>query len=413
MTIFTCAASAQERPENRDSLGKFLRGPYITNGFKGNWFIGVAGGANVFSNKVNDFTARVTPALDVTVGKWIVPAFGVRLGYQGLTGSENSSATVADGVEGSKKEKFGFAYLHGDAMFNISNAIGGFREDRVWSFVPYVHGGYMRLYDVRDEADENVWEAARSNEHDNEFAGGFGLLNLIHVHKRVNLTLDVRQSLMSPRFHSINTGGPVNNICATLGLQVLLGDTRWERKATLDDQINDLNDALAAAQDAVAAAKSAADKAREDADAAKKAEDAAKALADSLRAADAAKGDQIERLTAEQMAKRAADAELVTYYSIGKYSLSTSELTRLESYIEETLAADPEHKFYITGSADKGTGSEAVNAKICKLRAQNVRYLLRTKYNVKSENIILKPVIISDKHVDNPKLDRCCLLEKE
>lgn len=414
MTLFSSAVSAQDLPENRDSSGKFVRGPYITNPFKDNWFVGAGGGVNMFSNKVNNFKAGATPALDVYVGKWFAPAIGVRIGYQGLTGSENSSATAEEYV-GKTKERFGFAYLHGDVLFNVSNMIGGFREDRVWSFVPYIHAGYMRVYGLSDEADEGIWPANKSNEQDNEWAAGAGLLNLINVHKRVNLTLDVRESLVSPRFHVKNSGHPVFNLCATLGLQVLLGGTRWERLGdTVDaDAMDDLSNALADAQNALAAAKKAAEDALADAEAAKKLADDNAALADSLKAANAKKDDEIERLTAEQLAKRAAEAEYIAYFNIGKYTLTPVELDRLETFISNTLKEDPDHKFYIAGSCDKGTGTEAINVKLCKARANEVRYILRKKFNVKAENIITKPIIISEKHPDDPKLDRCCLLEKE
>ena len=44
------AMNAQENG-NRDENGKVVRGPYETNRFGDNWFIGVAGGVNLFLNE--------------------------------------------------------------------------------------------------------------------------------------------------------------------------------------------------------------------------------------------------------------------------------------------------------------------------------------------------------------------------
>ena len=114
--VSICAASAQENG-NRDENGKIVRGPYLTNQFGDNWFVGVGGGINIF--KDGGYKAAVGGALDVTAGKWITPAIGLRGGYSGLTGamwSENSSilGTTLDDNKNMYKQKFGFAYWHAD-----------------------------------------------------------------------------------------------------------------------------------------------------------------------------------------------------------------------------------------------------------------------------------------------------------
>ena len=46
LSISAFSASAQENG-NRDSLGRVVRGPYETNRFGDNWFIGVGGGISL------------------------------------------------------------------------------------------------------------------------------------------------------------------------------------------------------------------------------------------------------------------------------------------------------------------------------------------------------------------------------
>ena len=75
------ALNAQENG-NRDMNGKVVRGPYETNTFGDNWFIGVGGGINVFL--IEDYDVRIGPSIDAGFGKWFTPSVGMRVGYQGF-----------------------------------------------------------------------------------------------------------------------------------------------------------------------------------------------------------------------------------------------------------------------------------------------------------------------------------------
>ena len=141
---FAPAAMAQENG-NRDENGKIVRGPYLTNKFGDNWFIGVAGGVNIFGD--GGYKPGVGGALDVNVGKWFTPSVGARLGYNGLTGAEwsNTASVLGTSLDASKnmyKQQFGFAYVHADVLWNISHAFSGYKETRFWNFIPYFHSGY-------------------------------------------------------------------------------------------------------------------------------------------------------------------------------------------------------------------------------------------------------------------------------
>ena len=73
--------NAQENG-NRDSNGKVVRGPYETNRFGDNWFIGAGGGINILLNEGYD--VRISPSIDANFGKWFTPSVGMRVGYQGF-----------------------------------------------------------------------------------------------------------------------------------------------------------------------------------------------------------------------------------------------------------------------------------------------------------------------------------------
>ena len=161
--------SAQEN-NNRDENGKIVRGPYETNRLGDNIWIGVAGGINVFENSFSDI-GGVNPALDINVGKWFTPSVGARIGYQGLTASTWSDEQYPYfkkmGDDGRYKNAFNTAYIHGDVLWNISNAFSGYKETRRWNFVPFLSAGLARSF--------------KNGTANNEFAIGAGLLNNIRI----------------------------------------------------------------------------------------------------------------------------------------------------------------------------------------------------------------------------------------
>ena len=408
------AAYAQDtKAENRDENGKIVRGPYLSNGFGANWFVGAAGGVNIFMNGVNGYSGRVGGALDIYFGKWFMPDLGVRLGYQGLTGRMNGAEFA--GVDDKLVEKFQFWYLHGDVMWNISNTIGGYKESRFWNFIPYAHFGAMRIFDHENPAYD---EGQRLNAHDNEIAFGVGLYNTMRISKRVYATLDVRETMFSPRFHGYtgvsDLGGVCSNLSVTAGIGVYLGKVGWERG---------VKDNSAAAAAAVAAAEAALL-------AAKEANNALAAENGDLAAGNKALADDVNRLkdqldslekAAQNLDKvyindttyvtlKLGTAPCTLYFSKNSYTLNTTELQHLDFYVKNIINQDPDHAFYLTGTADSSTGSDAYNAKLSQKRVEAVKNLIMSKYGISSDRLIIKDAKVSNKFSD-PRLDRSVIIE--
>jgi hypothetical protein len=67
-TVFMTATfnvNAQENG-NRDEFGNIVRGPYETNRFGDNWFIGAGGGINIFIN--DGYDIKIAPSVDANFG---------------------------------------------------------------------------------------------------------------------------------------------------------------------------------------------------------------------------------------------------------------------------------------------------------------------------------------------------------
>ena len=65
--IVSLAATAQENGQSRDAQNRIVRGPYETNRFFDNIFVGVAGGVNIYfgeHDSYGKFGKRMAPASD-------------------------------------------------------------------------------------------------------------------------------------------------------------------------------------------------------------------------------------------------------------------------------------------------------------------------------------------------------------
>lgn len=346
------SAFAQET--NRDANGKIQYGSYETNKFFDNWFIGVGGGVDFVVDQIKDElpgTGDITPDLNVFVGKWFDPCFGARIGYQGLKASNNGEA-------------FGLNYIHADFLWDITNQFWGYKENRFWSVIPYVQGGYM----FGEECGQ-------------ELGLGAGILNNFRLGNVVDLFLDIRGTVArAEQFAGVMPYGGL--LSADLGLSFNLGRNNWTRTATTAAAAAA---ALAAAEAAKNAAQAAADKAAADAANAQK---AAAALADENQILK----DELAKARANQgvAAIDLAENPIICYFEIGKTTLSAKELAHLDYNIKTALAQNKDVALTIAGNADSKTGSKKRNQYLSQKRADYVYDLLTNKYGLNGENFTVK-----------------------
>lgn len=396
-------------------------GIYLTNKWYDNWSFGIAGGAQIMVGKGNK-PLPVTPEFEINITKWVVPAIGVRLGFQGPQVKEYRYVTKTDfnnhfiakgypghGFEGDCLMKWQQLYLHGDILFNISSMFWGYKENRIVSVIPYVNAGFYRLshpdYNYFNPKDKTTGQYYR----DREFALGGGILLNFRITNNWYATLDYRDASISSRYHTFkNEGGNrTNNMSLSVGVTYTIKKWYFEKqneavapvvasytqaKEALDDikqankdlstqnealgkEVKNLNDSLDVLRNALAQAK--------------------------------ANGTDIDPILA-----RIANADLVFYYDINQSKLTTTEALRLDNYVQTVLDKDSKHVFYITGSADKGTGTEQRNIQLSSSRAEYVKNLLMKKYKISDSQIVIKDPMITDQHKD-ARFDRCVIMESE
>ncbi len=382
------AVNAQENG-NRDEYGKVVRGPYETNRFGDNWFIGAGGGINVFLN--DGYKTNIGPSLDVSLGKWFTPAVGMRIGYSGLNTNywaddPSVLGRTLDKEENMYQQKFGYMYIHGDFLWNMSDALGGYKETRFWDLVPYLHAGYFRAYGLDGASYVN-----------NEIAAGAGLLHNLRLSNRLDLIVDMKATLVNGRVDG--SAGVAFLPSVTMGFAVDMGWPDFVRTSTVIGALE------AATVDQIAALEAAA-VALELANATLEKENI------DLQNANGKLNEQVNALKKNKGGIDPAEfykgmSPVAVYFNIGKSTLSTDEMHHLD-YIAKNIVAKAGKldKIYITvmGSADSNTGTAKRNQTLSEARGKFVADILTSKYGIAKDRLVVKSEVVKAKA--DPELER-------
>ena len=369
---------------NRDEQNKVVRGPYETNRFFDNIFIGAAGGVNIYHGENDSYGAlgrRLAPALDVNVGKWFTPSVGACIGYSGINakgwtvGQTLYAKELFDKKADIYNEKFGVSYLHTDFLWNFSNAVSGYKETRTWNFVPFFGAGWARSYGNRA--------------YDNEFAMSIGLLNNIRLCDLADLTLEARHMFVNQRFDGVSGDSKSEGMTSvTIGLTFKLNRRNFKRAAAPVDVKPYLNRIEVLEDDNTTLAGKN------------------RRLADEN---EALRNRKPETVIVEGENKVSA-TPVALFFKIGQATLDKKELTNLDFYVKNALEADRNKTFTLYGGADKATGTAAFNQKLSEKRMQYVYEILIEKYDISKDR--LRTVAEGDRNnrFPEPELNRTVII---
>ena len=387
------AVMAQENG-NRDENGKVVRGPYETNRFGDNWFIGAGGGINMFWNEGLDAdNLKIAPSIDFNFGKWFTPAVGMRLGYQGINSQVWSDTPTLlgparDADSQMYLEKFGYMYVHGDFLWNMSDALGGYKQTRFWNFVPYLHAGYFRTYGL-----DNVEFS------DNEIAAGAGLLHNLRLVERLDLIVDMRATVVNARVRGASGVAVLPTV--TMGLAVDLGWPAFVRTSTVLGEFEAISVDQIAALEATALALEIANESLQENNA-------------MLNASNGKLNKEVKNLKSKLSESAFSATEFfdemgpaVVFFNIGKAVLDDKEMAHMDFIANNILTkVDQDTKIHITvaGTADSTTGTLKRNQYLSKARGEYVMNLLTQKYGISPDRIVLDPEVVTKPA--NPALSR-------
>lgn len=365
---FSFTANAQENG-NRDENGNIVRGPYETNKFWDNWFIGVGAGVNATAGSNMKFNIGGL-AVDANIGKWITPTVGVRAGYRGI----KNGLKLKNGLRTSIKDgEWNQHFFHVDAMWNMLDAIDGYKETRFYKLIPYAQFGLLKL---------------TGNTKDTELGAGAGLLNTFRLGERVNFFIDVNWVCARGAIYKVPGKKYANLLAGTAGLVFNLGRTGWDRHSSVTPVVVPLPftlDQYNALQDRVNA----------------------------LEAENAALKNEIAALKAKTPEVVYKDVEISTpatlYFDSNSAKISVREKAHLDYYIENVLAKT-NNNITVYGNADKKTGTEAINNKIAGKRAETVKnYLVSKGIDEARINVVNNGA--NENAFDPYQLNRCVVIK--
>lgn len=202
-TIALVVAALSAFAQQQEVEPKPSHANFVTNKFWDNWEIsaGVGGQTWFFGDNQDEgkFGKRLSYEVDLSATKWITPVFGARLQGQGLQMkstceylNKNLSDILAGGELGfGPQGDWSYYFIHADALINVRNWIGGYKEMRVWQPVVFGGFGYARSHISGDDRYLNG---------NQEWAFSYGLLNKFRISKAVDLNLELKNMLVRESF---------------------------------------------------------------------------------------------------------------------------------------------------------------------------------------------------------------------
>ena len=333
--------------------------------FRPHWSLRFQGGA-AYTVGGAPFGKLISPAAQISVAYDFHHAMGVRVGFSGFQGK--GGVTDSEDIYG-----FRFAQLNADYVLDLAGIIRGFKHDRLVS--PYVFAGIGGAYGfdnveatqlkVKHQELDQVWDSRAF------FAGRAGLGADLWLTENLSLGLELNANYYGDKFNSNTADNGDWQLNSLLGMKLRFGGNTAPSKAYLAAQEAAAAEAAAlAALKKAEAEKLAAEKAAAEKAAVEKAE--AERLA-AEKAAAAAK-EAAEKAAAERAALAAENSKDI-FFKIGSHEILKPGQKKLEA-LAEFMKTHEDYTLLVVGYADKATGTDAVNMKVSKRRAEAVKKAL-------------------------------------
>ena len=212
-------SSYMESVVTSDVMLQSLQPTYLRNvsegsGWDRNWFLEVKGGTSAFLGSpvgCGDLFDRLTPALQVGVGKWFTPAVGGRIEFQGCQFKNAEFATMK------------YQFIHADFMYNLTAFI---RQNELglsrWDVIPFLGVGMVHNSD---------WSSEKGSGTNHPFAFAYGLEARYRITNRLHLLAELSGMTTMKDFDAIGSSSRFGDNMLTLsaGLSVTIGKVGHKR----------------------------------------------------------------------------------------------------------------------------------------------------------------------------------------
>ena len=234
--------SAQEKAEKENSIAKdVVVAVSRAYDIKGGWFTSVGGGFQIYGgdhNRQLKIGNLISPAADVSVGKWFNPFVAARVSYNGLQANgathphdptnprggasyirqdENGKPMSAlpylkknydSGAQVLYLQRFNFMNIHADVMVNLSNLLGNaiMVNHHLWNASPYVGIGFP--YVLTDGNSDGLPISVNA-----------GLYNAFAINDKIDAVVDLRGAMLDDEFDGEPGGRKLEGVVgATFGI---------------------------------------------------------------------------------------------------------------------------------------------------------------------------------------------------
>ena len=183
-----------------------------------NWFIEIKGGASAFLGTpigCGDVFDRLSPVLQVGLGKWFTPAVGGRVAYQGLS------------FKNGEFKSMDYHFIHADFLYNLTSGINcndiGLSR---WDVIPYL--GVGMIYNP-DWSSACMCPGHASGSH--PFAFSYGLECRYRLNDRMHLVAELSGMTTAKNFDAVGSSSKFGDNMLTLsaGLSFTLGKAGYKR----------------------------------------------------------------------------------------------------------------------------------------------------------------------------------------
>lgn len=182
------------------------KGVLVSSPWKGNWFVGIGGGASAFIGTplgCADMFDRVKPVLELAFGKWFTPAIGGRVVYRGLEFKDY-------GLDTHK-----YHSIQADFLWNVNAGVYNARDRPRWKIVPYIGLGLLHNEDYGNSP----------------FAFSYGVMGQYALSRRTYLTMELGGKTTFSDFdgHGDSREFGDHLLGITAGLTFQIGKSGWKR----------------------------------------------------------------------------------------------------------------------------------------------------------------------------------------
>lgn len=363
----------------------------VTNGFFDDWFIGAGIGTQFYygdHNRQMKFTDRLVPAYELYLAKWFTPGIGVRTAVNGLKNKgvtqnhSHSTGEVFDSSQRLEKQEFNYLNIHGDVLFNLTYIINGYNKDRIFTMSPYLGVGWMFTSDE---------PAAR------EISANIGLYNSFRVSNTMDITFDLRGSMVSDRFDGeVGERKEEGMFTAALGLAYRLGKKprkverlTWTKPVTTvvrytEEELNELKVLQ------MKVAQSAANN---------------ETLRQQLSIA------KNESITDINIERNVLVSPILITFPINESIVSDEARVNLGFFANAIKENQSGIVYKITGYADKATGNAQINEHLSQERATAIYNVLINEFGVSPSSLRVEyEGGVDNMFYDDPRLSRAVIV---